>query len=103
MTGFFWCLGPESNQRHEDFQSSALPTELPRRLAGYKHPPGEGGNRFANLAGTTGFEPAIFGVTGRRPKPLDHAPALFSLRENPACDLPLLVGETGLEPVTSYM
>ena len=26
----FWCLEPESNQRHEDFQSSALPTELSR-------------------------------------------------------------------------
>ena len=26
-----WCLGPESNQRHADFQSAALPTELPRR------------------------------------------------------------------------
>jgi hypothetical protein len=25
-----WCLGPESNQRHADFQSAALPTELPR-------------------------------------------------------------------------
>ena len=24
-----WCLGPESNQRHADFQSAALPTELP--------------------------------------------------------------------------
>ena len=23
-----WCPEPESNQRHEDFQSSALPTEL---------------------------------------------------------------------------
>ena len=23
-----WCPDPESNQRHEDFQSSALPTEL---------------------------------------------------------------------------
>ena len=23
-----WCHEPESNQRHEDFQSSALPTEL---------------------------------------------------------------------------
>ena len=28
---FFWCLEPESNQRHMDFQSIALPTELPRR------------------------------------------------------------------------
>ena len=25
-----WCLDPESNQGHEDFQSSALPTELSR-------------------------------------------------------------------------
>ena len=27
---FGWCPGAESNHRHEDFQSSALPTELPR-------------------------------------------------------------------------
>ncbi len=27
-----WCLRSESNQRHEDFQSSALPTELQRRI-----------------------------------------------------------------------
>ena len=27
-----WCLRAESNCRHEDFQSSALPTELPRRV-----------------------------------------------------------------------
>ena len=26
-----WCPGAESNRRHEDFQSSALPTELPGR------------------------------------------------------------------------
>ena len=26
-------LGAESNRRHEDFQSSALPTELPSRFA----------------------------------------------------------------------
>ena len=25
-----WCLRPESNQRHVDFQSTALPTELQR-------------------------------------------------------------------------
>ena len=25
-----WCRGPESNWRHRDFQSRALPTELPR-------------------------------------------------------------------------
>ena len=28
-----WCPGPESNQRHADFQSAALPTELPGRAA----------------------------------------------------------------------
>ena len=27
-----WCLRSESNQRHEDFQSSALPTELQRHV-----------------------------------------------------------------------
>src|SRR4029079_13841817 len=27
--GFSWCPGTELNRRHEDFQSSALPTELP--------------------------------------------------------------------------
>ena len=27
--GLKWCPGPESNQRHCDFQSHALPTELP--------------------------------------------------------------------------
>ena len=25
-----WCLGVESNRRHMDFQSTALPSELPR-------------------------------------------------------------------------
>ena len=37
-----WCLRTESNRRHEDFQSSALPTELPRQT---------------NLVTRTGFEP----------------------------------------------
>ncbi len=27
-----WCPGAESNHRHEDFQSSALPTELPGHI-----------------------------------------------------------------------
>ena len=41
MVGFIqsysWCPGAESNRRHEDFQSSALPTELPGR--NYKRAP----------------------------------------------------------------
>jgi hypothetical protein len=28
-----WCPGAELNHRHTDFQSVALPTELPGRLA----------------------------------------------------------------------
>ncbi len=31
---FLWCLEAESNHRHEDFQSSALPTELSRQVVG---------------------------------------------------------------------
>ena len=42
-----WCLRPESNQRHEDFQSSALPTELQRQMAI-----------------RMGFEPTTSSVTG---------------------------------------
>src|SRR5580765_8040722 len=29
-----WCPGAESNHRHADFQSAALPTELPGRTIG---------------------------------------------------------------------
>ena len=32
---FRQCPVPESNQRHEDFQSSALPTELTRHCSGF--------------------------------------------------------------------
>ena len=28
----FWCLRVESNRRHRDFQSLALPTELQRHI-----------------------------------------------------------------------
>ena len=34
--GANWWLGAESNRRHEDFQSSALPTELPSRKVSSK-------------------------------------------------------------------
>ena len=44
-----WCPEPESNQRHEDFQSSALPTELSgqthRAVAPWLWRPGTGSNR----------------------------------------------------------
>ncbi len=51
-----WCLGSELNQRHKDFQSSALPTELPRQ------------NRpvllHRSLATRMGLEPTTSSVTG---------------------------------------
>ena len=39
----YWCLRSELNQRHEDFQSSALPTELQRQIKKWR--PGTGSNR----------------------------------------------------------
>ncbi len=38
-----WCLRSELNQRHADFQSAALPTELQRHML--------------EMVGTTGLEP----------------------------------------------
>ena len=52
------CPEPESNQWHEDFQSSALPTEL-----------------SGHWVAGTGFEPMTFGLWARRASRLLH-PAL---------------------------
>ena len=43
-----WCLRSESNQRHVDFQSTALPTELSGQI----------------LATRNGLEPSTSSVTG---------------------------------------
>ena len=45
------CPEPESNQRHEDFQSSALPTELSGHTSKW----------LTQIAGA-GFEPTTFGL-----------------------------------------
>ena len=54
------CPEPESNQWHEDFQSSALPTEL-------------SGHWVAGI----GFEPMTFGLWARRASRLLHPALLY--------------------------
>ena len=50
-----WCLRSELNQRHADFQSAALPTELQR-----------------HMATKTGFEPVTSSVTGWHSNQLNY-------------------------------
>ena len=65
-----WWPEAESNCRHCDFQSHALPTELSGQARRYLpqsrryHPQTEDDTSFS-LAEPTGFEPATFCVTGR--------------------------------------
>ena len=55
---FWWWRNPESNWGHKDFQSSALPTELFRRIT----------KDIENA----NFRDWVNGITSRRPKPCDQ-------------------------------
>ena len=65
--GFIWCLRSESNQRHADFQSAALPTELQRHLAQEAQTRG-----MRNMATRNGLEPSTSSVKGWRANRLHH-------------------------------
>ena len=55
-----WCLGADSNHRHADFQSAALPTELPRPNRSLKAK----GPAFGRRTGRRALRPPC--DTGRR-------------------------------------
>ena len=52
-----WCPEPESNQRHVDFQSTALPTELSGQVS-------QEANASWEMATRNGLEPSTSSVTG---------------------------------------
>src|SRR5438552_17515868 len=62
-----WWLGAELNRRHKDFQSSALPTELPSRLG-----------KFIEL-GLTTCGKAEFNAPSIIMRKMSNSPLLFSL------------------------
>ena len=74
-----WCPESESNQRHGDFQSPALPTELSGQMI-------IGPLRTDHLATQKGLEPSTSSVTGWHSNQLTYCA--------------ILVEDTGLEPVT---
>ena len=71
----WWCRGPESNRRHMDFQSTALPTELPRQGPFACHR--NGGRCRARTCDPYGVNvvlyPAELIAPGRLPLVIDHA------------------------------
>ena len=91
-----WCLGVESNRRHMDFQSTALPTELPRRNAFRRR-------IKISLATRNGLEPSTSSVTGWRSNQLSYRAVLPYCLYGEVAALRRMVGLHGLEPRTNRL
>ena len=81
-----WCLRSESNQRHADFQSAALPTELQRHMR--KLPSSI--RKTCDMATPNGLEPSTSSVTGWRANRLHHRAKFGGNNRARTCD-PMLV------------
>ncbi len=64
VNGVVWCPELESNQRHTDFQSVALPTELSGQRSA--------GSGTGTLATQKGLEPSTSSVTGWHSNQLNY-------------------------------
>ena len=96
-----WWFQLESNQRHQDFQSCALPTELWNQMAvptgiepAIPRVTGECDNRYTTepLVAGAGFEPTTFGLWARRATRLLYPAILLRWRRkrdsNPCAGFP---------------
>ena len=77
LNSHLWCLVSESNQRHGDFQSPALPTELTR----LKVQTGHSLQTTGLMATQKGLEPSTSSVTGWHSNQLNYCANLALISE----------------------